>query len=145
MENNNEINRYERRITVYTAYSKYYFFAKMLISAYVLNEGYIPLNPFNNWAYFMDDMVDRELVARGNNNLIMLADEVWTFGPIADGVFREVKLANSLGKPVRHFSIGKKLTDIKVLENKEIEFEEELLNEFDISVIKKEFKLSDYE
>lgn len=100
---------------IYTAYSKHYFFARMLISSYVLNKNVIPLNPFNNYGYFMDDMVDRDLVVRGNNNLIFLADEVWTFGPIADGVFTEVKLTNTLAKPVRHFSVGKKMEDIRPL------------------------------
>ena len=103
------MDRFEKRPVIYTAYSKYYFFAKMLVSSYVLDKDFIPLNPFNNWEYFMDDMVDRDLVVRGNNNLILLSDEIWTFGPIADGVFAEVKLANSLGKPVRYFSVGKKI------------------------------------
>ena len=125
------MDRFEKRPVIYTAYSKYYFFAKMLVSSYVLDKDFIPLNPFNNWEYFMDDMVDRDLVVRGNNNLILLSDEIWTFGPIADGVFAEVKLANSLGKPVRYFSVGKKLEDIHTLTNKELIFEEELLQKFD--------------
>ena len=135
------MDRFEKRPVIYTAYSKYYFFAKMLISSYVLDENYIPLNPFNNWEYFMDDMVERDLVVRGNNNFILLSDEVWTFGPIADGVFAEVKLANSLGKPVRYFSVGKKIEDIHVLSNKELVFEDELLQKFDRSEIYKEFGL----
>lgn len=135
------MDRFEKRPVIYTAYSKYYFFAKMLASSYVLDKDFIPLNPFNNWEYFMDDMVDRDLVVRGNNNLILLSDEIWTFGPIADGVFAEVKLANSLGKPVRYFSVGKKLEDIHTLTNKELIFEEELLQKFDKKDIFKEFDL----
>lgn len=135
------MDRFEKRPVIYTAYSKYYFFAKMFVSSYVLDKDFIPLNPFNNWEYFMDDMVDRDLVVRGNNNLILLSDEIWTFGPIADGVFAEVKLANSLGKPVRYFSVGKKLEDIHTLTNKELIFEEELLQKFDRKDIFKEFDL----
>ena len=135
------MDRFEKRPVIYTAYSKYYFFAKMLVSSYVLDKDFIPLNPFNNWEYFMDDMVDRDLVVRGNNNLILLSDEIWTFGPIADGVFAEVKLANSLGKPVRYFSVGKKLEDIHTLTNKELIFEEELLQKFDRKDIFREFDL----
>ena len=135
------MDRFEKRPVIYTAYSKSYFFAKMLVSSYVLDKDFIPLNPFNNWEYFMDDMVDRDLVVRGNNNLILLSDEIWTFGPIADGVFAEVKLANSLGKPVRYFSVGKKLEDIHTLTNKELIFEEELLQKFDKKDIFKEFDL----
>ena len=133
------MDRYEKKPVVYTAYSKHYFFAKMLISAYVLEKDYIPLNPFNNWEYFMDDMVDRNLVVRGNNNLILLADEVWTFGPIADGVFAEVILANSKDIPVKYFSVGKKLSDIHPLQNSDLVFEEELLSQFEKAAIYKEF------
>ena len=136
------MDRYEKRPAVYTAFSKHYFFAKMLISAYVLDEGYIPLNPFNNWAYFMDDLVERDLVVRANNNLIILADEVWTFGPIADGVFAEVALANKLGKPVRYFSVGKKLKDILPLSNSTLVFEDELLEKVNKNDVYKEFGLS---
>ena len=135
------MDRFEKRPVIYTAYSKYYFFAKMLVSSYVLDKDFIPLNPFNNWEYFMDDMVDRDLVVRGNNNLILLSDEIWTFGPIADGVFAEVKLANSWGKPVRYFSVGKKLEDSHTVTNKELIFEEELLQKFDRKDIFKEFDL----
>ena len=135
------MDRFERRPVVYTAYSKHFFFAKMLISSYVLDKNYIPLNPFNNWEYFMDDMVDRDLVVRGNNNLILLADEIWTFGPIADGVFAEVKLANSLGKPVHYYSVGKTIRDIQQLTNDKLIFEEELLQKFDRDIVFKEFDL----
>ena len=135
------MDRFEKRPVVYTAYSKHFFFAKMLISSYVLDKNYIPLNPFSNWEYFMDDMVDRDLVVRGNNNLILLADEIWTFGPIADGVFAEVKLANSLGKPVYYYSVGKKIEDIQELPNDKLVFEEELLQKFDKDIIFKEFGL----
>ena len=135
------MDRFEKRPVVYTAYSKHFFFAKMLISSYVLDKYYIPLNPFNNWEYFMDDMVDRDLVVRGNNNLILLADEIWTFGPIADGVFAEVKLANSLGKPVHYYSVGKTIRDIQQLTNDKLIFEEELLQKFDRDIVFKEFDL----
>jgi len=114
----------------------------MLISSYVLDKNYISLNPFNNWEYFMDDMVNRDLVVRGNNNLILLADEIWTFGPIADGVFAEIKLANSLGKSVHYYSVGKKIEDIHRLRNDELIFEEELLQKFDRDIIFKEFNLA---
>jgi hypothetical protein len=133
------MDRYEIRPAVFTAYSKHFFFAKMLISAYVLDKDYIPLNPFNNWEYFMDDMVDRDLVVRGNNNLVLLADEVWTFGPIADGVFAEVKLANEKNIPVKYFAVGKKLSDIQPLKSSELVFEDELLQQFSKAEILKEF------
>lgn len=133
------MDRFEKRPIIYTAYSKHYFYAKMLVSSCVLGMDCIPLNPFANFGYFMDDLVDRELVIRGNNNLILIADEVWTFGPVADGVYAEVRLAHSLGKPVRHFSIGKKLEDIHPLEADKLEFEKELLEKFKKKDLLKEF------
>ena len=136
------MDRYEKKPAVYTAYSKHFFFAKMLISSYVLEKDYIPLNPFNNWEYFMDDMVERDLVVRGNNNLILLADEIWTFGPIADGVFAEVKLANALGKPIRYFTVGKKISDINEVTQHDLVFEDELLQKVDKDEINKEFNIS---
>lgn len=135
------MDKFARRPIIYTAYSKHFYFAKMLISSFVLNQQCIPLNPFTNWAYFMDDMVNRDLVVRANNNLILLADEIWTFGPIADGVFAEVKLANTLGKPVRHFSVGKKPEDIYSLTTDQLVFEDELLEKYDKELILKEFNV----
>ncbi len=135
------MNRFEKRPAIYTAYSKHFFYAKMLISAYVLDKNCIPLNPFNNWEYFMDDMVERDLVVRGNNNLILLADEIWTFGPIADGVFAEVKLANKLGKPIKYFSIGKTIESIQSLSCEELIFEDELLEKVNKGEIDKEFDI----
>ena len=135
------IDVYEKKPVVYTAFSKHFFFAKMQISAFVLDQERIPLNPFTNWGYFMDDMVDRKKVMRGNSNLIHLADEIWTFGPIADGVFDEVKLANVQQKKVRYFTVGKKITDISEISNTELVFEDELLGKFNKEEIHKEFGL----
>ncbi len=121
------MDKREKKCVIYTAQSKYYYFAKMMIGKYVLEHDGIPLNPFNNWAYFMDDMVDRELVVRANNNLIILSDEIWTFGPIADGVLAEIRFAVSLGKKIRYFSVGKKYEHIREIKVVELEFENEVL------------------
>lgn len=126
---------------IYTAFSKHSFYAKMLISAYVLINGYIPLNPFNNWAYFMDDMVERDLVVRGNNNLILLSDEVWVFGSIADGVYVEMKFAISKNIPIKFFSVGKKIHDIQTINITEVTFEDELLQQIELREIQKELYL----
>ena len=136
------MDRYEKRPAIYTAFSKHYFYTKMLISAYVLDQDLIPLNPFNNWEYFMDDMIDRELVVCTNNNLILLADEVWTFGPIADGVYAEIQLANSLGKPVRHFSLGNTRQSIQPIKEDQLIFEDELLQKVDIHTIMDDIRRS---
>ena len=132
------MDRYEKRPAIYTAFSKHYFYTKMLISAYVLDRECVPLNPFNNWEYFMDDMVQRDKVVRANNNLILLADEIWVFGPIADGVFAEIQLAHKLNKPVRYFSLGNHIQDICPIDPGDLPLEEELLQKIDKADIEKE-------
>ena len=73
---------------VYPSYSKHNYYAKQIISAYVLKKGLVPLNPFMNWGYFLDDMVDRDLVRKANTRLIELSDEIWQFGEISNFIFR---------------------------------------------------------
>ena len=103
----------EKINSVYTAHSKHNFYARKMISAYVLKNNKLPLNPFTNWDYFMNDMVDRKLTVRGNNNLIYLADELWQFGIISNGCYHEIKLAMNLNKKIKFFEIGKTVNDIK--------------------------------
>ena len=112
---------------IYTAFSKHNFYARYQISAYVLNQNLIPLNPFTNWEYFMCDMVNRDLIKRANNNLIEIANELWVFGQIADGVYFEIELAKQLGLKIKFFSLGKNLSDIQPLKLSSIIFEDELL------------------
>ncbi len=116
----------------YTAFSKYHFYAKELISAFALKEGYLPLNPFMNWNYFLGNQVKRDLIVRANNNLILHADELWQFGPIADGCYHEIMLAMKQGKKVRFFSMGKRVKDIRPLQIAELEFEDELRKRIDV-------------
>ncbi len=128
----------EKLKTIYTAHSKHLFYAKMLISAYVLEKECLPLNPFNNWAYFMDDMVERKKIVRANNNLIIISDELWQFGPIADGCLAEIRLAKKHGKKINFFSAGKKIENIRELKINELEFEQEVLNYNNIEDLLKE-------
>lgn len=81
---------------IYPAHSKHYFFFRMHISKFVLQKGFIPLNPFMIFDYFMLDTVNRDTIRNANNNLIKKADELWVFGPISDGVVGEIKLAQKL-------------------------------------------------
>lgn len=121
------MNVTEEKILVYTAYSKHHFYAKEFISAFVLDSEYIPLNPFTNWGYFLSDLVDREKIVRANNNLIKASSEMWCFGPIADGVMFEIRLAMKLNQTIRFFTIGKKISDIREINLYEVVFEDELL------------------
>ena len=123
------IDKKEKIKSVYTAHSKHNFYARKMISAFVLEKNKLPLNPFTNWDYFMNDMVDRKLTVRGNNNLIYLADEVWQFGIISNGCYHEIKLAMSLKKKIKFFTIGKTPKDIEEIKLEDLLFEEELKKE----------------
>lgn len=134
------INREEKIASVYTAHSKHNFYARNMISAFVLENNKLPLNPFTNWDYFMNDMVDRSLTVRANNNLIYLSDELWQFGIISDGCYHEIKLAMNDNKKIKFYKIGKKVEDIKEITIDELEFEDELIQEYDIDNFKDELK-----
>ena len=103
----------EPRPIIFTAQSRRLFYCRMLICKYVLEEGAVPLNLFTQWDYFLCDLVERDLVRRGNNNMIRRADELWVFGPIADGVLAEIEYVMELGKPIRFFSAGPQFADIR--------------------------------
>ena len=92
---------------VYTAMSKHLFYYRMFISAFVLEQGGVPLNPFMIFDYFLLDTVDRDLVREGNNNLVKRCDEIWIFGTVSNGVLAEIQIANGQGKTVRYFAIEK--------------------------------------
>jgi hypothetical protein len=125
---------------VYTAQSKHWFHAKMLVCQYALNQGVVPLNPFNLWSYFLDDMVERDLVRRANHNIVRTADEIWVFGPIADGVLAEINYAIELKKPIKYFAIGSKADNIRPITIEELQFEQELDSEQAIERIRMRLK-----
>ncbi|WP_088998953.1 DUF7768 domain-containing protein [Micromonospora echinofusca] len=100
-----------------------------MVSEFVLRNNAVPLNPFRIFDYFLGDRVDRDLVRRGNNNLVAITDETWVFGDVANGVYAEIELAHKLGKPVRYFSISTWVADIKEIQPDEVRFEDEVLKE----------------
>ena len=110
---------------VYTAMSKYLFYFRMFISAFVLEKGGVPLNPFMIFDYFLLDVVDRDLVREGNNNLVKRCDEIWVFGAVSNGVLAEIQIANEQGKPVRYFAIEKSRKIIESTKEK-VELEEDI-------------------
>ena len=113
----------ERRPVVFTAHSRHTAFMMRHICLFVLRAGRVPLNPFMNFDYFLLDTVPRDDIRRANNTLVGLADELWTFGVIADGVLEEVRLARHLGKPVRHFALGTTLDSIREVPAGQLEYE----------------------
>lgn len=112
---------------VFTAQSKKYFYCRDAVCEFVLKQNVLPINPFRVFDYFLGDRVDRDVIRRGNNNLIRLCEELWVFGPIADGVLFEILYAIEIHMPVRFFSIGTRATDINEVRNTHnIKFEREI-------------------
>lgn len=120
---------FEAKKVVYTAQSKHLFYARMLICRYVLEHDAIPLNPFNVWGYFLYELVDRDIVRRGNNNIVRIADETWVFGPISNGVIAEVNYTMKLGKPLKFFSAESKYDDIQPIDVADLVFEPDALGD----------------
>jgi hypothetical protein len=117
----------EPKPIIFTAQSRHLFYCNMLICKYVLEQDAVPVNPFTLWGYFLYELVDRDLVRRGNNNMIRVADQLWVFGPIADGVLAEIEYAIGLHKPMRFFGPGSQFSDIRPISVDELVFEPEAL------------------
>lgn len=101
---------------VFLAYSKMNFYWRQYLSKIALQMGYVPLNPFMLFDYFLLDSLPRDKVRLANNNLIMITDELWVIGDISDGVVSEIKLAEKLEKKIRYFSVEnlpEKLKEVK--------------------------------
>ncbi|MCH9611647.1 MAG: hypothetical protein S4CHLAM102_01170 [Chlamydiia bacterium] len=106
---------------VYTAYSKHLFYMREAISAFVVEQGLVPLNPFMIFDYFLQERVKRDSVRQANNSLVTRADQVFVFGPISDGVLSEILLARKLGKPIIYYT-----KEFEVAKLHEAEMEEEV-------------------
>ena len=119
-------SRTEKLRLAFTAQSKQYFYCRDAICAYVMRHNYIPVNPFRVFGYFLDDRVPRDIVRNGNNELIARCDELWVFGPIADGVLFEIAICKKLGIPVRFFSISSYMDQIQEIGLDDIVFEPEV-------------------
>ena len=118
--------------TIYTAFSKHNYYARNFISAYVLEQDLLPLNPFMNWGYFLDDLVERDIVRKANAELIKKSDELWQFGEISNGCYHELALAMKRKIPIKFFTVGGLMTDISPISIDELVFEEEVAKEVDI-------------
>jgi hypothetical protein len=109
---------------VYTALSRHSAYAKEFVCAHAFKNGVVPLNPFSMFGYFLFDLVDRDLVRGANARVITAVDEVWSYGPIADGCLAEILQAQQEHKPVRFFSVATTVGGIRQLEMSELEFED---------------------
>ncbi len=114
-----------RKTIVFTALSKKYFYMRVLISKFVFEKDCVPLNPFTTFDYFLHDLVDRDKIRNANNNLVAIADELWVFGSISDGVYAEIKQSKDQDKPIRYFTIRNDKEIVEISEN-DLEYEEDI-------------------
>lgn len=120
---------------VYPAYSKRNFFWQMHISKFCIEKKMIPLNPFMLFRYFLADTVPREKVYAANKRIIEACDELWVFGEVADGVLKEVKQMESLGKKVKYFKIidDKKTVNFRKINPENAVLEDELIQQLGLN------------
>ena len=90
---------------IYIAMSNRNFYWRMQVSKLVLDEGYVPLNPFMLFDYYLLHTVPKQLVREAINNLLARCDEVWVFGTMSLGVEVQVGIAKRLKKPLRSYDI----------------------------------------
>jgi len=116
----------EEKKLVFTAMSCRNFHQRMLVCKHAFGQGVVPLNPFNAFGYYLYELVDRNLVRNGNNNLLRRCDELWVYGEISDGVLAEIQLFRKLGRPVRFFDISKLPSEVRELSEHELVFEDDV-------------------
>lgn len=121
------MNVQEKKPIVFTALSKKYFYMRMLIVKYVLENGCVPISPFMSFDYYLADTVERDIVRNANNNLVAIADELWVFGSISNGVMAEIRQVQSMKKPIRFFAVEND-RDITEIQNNKLLFEDGMEN-----------------
>lgn len=108
---------------VFTAQSCKNFHQRMLICKFVFDNDAIPVNPFTLYGYFLNEMVDRDLVRNANNNIIKRCDELWVFGEISDGVLAEIVMFKKLKRLIRYFDIAGLPSTITEISGRALKFE----------------------
>lgn len=109
---------------VFTAQSCKNFHQRMLICKHAFDQGAVPVNPFNLFGYFLYELVDRDLVRCGNNNILKRCDELWVYGDISDGVLAEIQMFKESGKPIRFFDISSLPAEVREISRHELVFED---------------------
>jgi len=109
---------------VFIVMTKHVFYFRRLAVKHVLDCGFTPISQYGVFDYFLTDAVDRDLVRRANNNLMRVADELWVYGPVSDGVLAEIKMKK--GKiPIKYFQIKDNKTAVEI-QPQDVEFEDEV-------------------
>lgn len=116
----------DNKTVVFTAQSAKNFHLRMLICRHAFKKGVVPVNPFTNFGYFLNELVDRKLVRAANNVLLNKTDELWVYGDVSNGVLSEIKRAKQLNKPMRFFDISKLPETIKEVDLSDLPFEKDV-------------------
>ena len=103
----------------------------------------MPLNPFMNWGYFLDDLVERDLIRDANTQLIEMSDEIWQFGEISNGCYHELLLGMERGMSIKLFTVGGQIDAIEPIDDLDnLIFEQELSDEIDVEEFRDKLKKS---
>jgi hypothetical protein len=105
LEQLEETLRHPKKL-IYIAISNRNFYWRMQITKFVLDEGYVPINPFMLFDYYLLHTVPKVVVREAINNLLSRCDEVWVFGRLSLGVKVQVGIAKRLRKPMRFYDIA---------------------------------------
>ncbi len=74
----------------------------------------MPINPFRVFDWWLHDKVDRQIIRNRLKELIERCDEFWAFGQeVADGVLKEIDFAESIGKPIKFFTIHNPIKELE--------------------------------
>ncbi|MEF2175148.1 MAG: hypothetical protein V3575_01645 [Candidatus Absconditabacteria bacterium] len=116
----------EEKKVVFTAQSCKNFHLRMLICKHAFQMGVVPVNPFMVFGYYLYELVDRNHVRNGNNNLIKRCDELRVYGEISDGVLAEILMCKEIGMPIRYFDISGLPSKVLEINKEECKFEDGL-------------------
>lgn len=119
-------NLHQSKKVVFTAQSARNFHQRMLICRHAFEQRAVPVNPFNVFGYYLYELVDRDAVRNGNNNLMGRCDELWVYGDVSDGVLSEIKNFSRSKRPIRYFDISGLPKTVKEVQLSDLPFEAEV-------------------
>jgi len=67
----------------------------------LIEGGGLPIAPQIYLPLFVDERTERELALSLCLELVAVCDELWVYGPVTNGMRREIRRAEALGIPVR--------------------------------------------
>jgi CYTH domain-containing protein len=120
------MNLKEKIPIIFICLSKHNSFLVNTINDYILRKSSVPVNQFMPYGY---DNIDNDLLIRGNNNLIITADELWVFGTISNEIATKIILAMEYQKYIRFYKINKNGTVFEpIMDPIDLVFETDVLS-----------------